>query len=89
MSVNLVPRDQSQFAAVLDTLALNFSRHQDVVVKLKTEGLQDLAEFRCFFDSEDHVGRWVSKLGLGNATLLQTARVRRAWSAVRLYFSAS
>ena len=28
----------------------------------------------------------LTKLGLGDATLLQTARVRRAWSAVRLYF---
>ena len=87
MSVNLVPRNQSQLtAASLDTLALNFSLHQDMVAKLKTEGLQDLEEFRFFFDSEDHVGRWVSKLGLGDATLLQTARVRRAWSAVGLYF---
>ena len=83
MSVNLVPRDQSQFAAALDTLALNL--HQDVVAKLKTEGLQDLEELR-FFDSEDHIGRWVSKLGLGDATLLQTAHARRAWSAVRLHF---
>ena len=58
----------------------------DVVAKLKAEGLQDLEELRFFFDSEDHVGRWVSKLGLGDTTLLQTARVRRAWAAVRLYF---
>ena len=36
MSVNLLPRDQSQFAAALDTLAMNFSLHQDVVAKLKT-----------------------------------------------------
>ena len=50
------------------------------MAKLKTEGLQDLEELRFFFDS-----RWVGKLGLGDATLLQMARVRRAWSAVRLY----
>ena len=43
-------------------------------------------ELRFFFDNEDHVGRWVAKLGFGDATLLQTARVRSAWSAVRLYF---
>ena len=58
----------------------------EVVAKLQSEGLQDLEELRFFFDSEDHVGRWVAKLGLGDATLLQTARVRSAWSAVRLYF---
>ena len=86
MSVNLVPCDQTQFAAALSTLALNFSLQDEVVAKLQSEGLQDLEELRFFFDSEDHVGRWVAKLGLGDATLLQTARVRRAWSAVRLYF---
>ena len=58
----------------------------EVVAKLKSEGLPDLEELQFFFDSEDHVGRWVSKLVLGDATLLQTARVRRAWSAVRLCF---
>ena len=82
MSVNLLPRDQTQFAAALSTLALNFSLQDEVVAKLQSEGLHDLEELRFFFDSEDHVGRWVAKL----ATLLQTARVRRAWSAVRLYF---
>ena len=85
MSVNLVPQDQTQFAAALSTPARNFSLQDEGVAKLKSEGLQDLEELRFFFDSEDHVGRWVSKLGLGDATLLQTARVRRAWSAVRLY----
>ena len=86
MSVNLVPRDHTQFAAALSTFALNFSLQDEVVAKLQSEGLQDLEELRFFFDSEDHVGLWVAKLGLGDATLLQTARVRRAWSAVRLYF---
>ena len=60
MSVNLVPRDQTQFAAALSTLAVNFSLQDEVVAKLKSEGLQDLEELRFFFDSEDYVGRWVS-----------------------------
>ena len=85
MSVNLVPRDQTQFAPALSTLASNFSLRDEVVAKLPSEGLQDLKELR-FFDSADHAGRWVAQLGLGVATLLQIARVRRAWSAVKLYF---
>ena len=40
MSVNLAPLDQSQFAAALDTLTLNFSLRQDVVAKLKAEGVR-------------------------------------------------
>ena len=84
MFVNLVPRDQTRCAAALSTLALNFGLQDEVVAKLQSEGFQDLEEF--FFDNENHVGRWVAKLGLGDATQLQTARVRRAWSAVRLYF---
>ena len=86
MSLSLVPRDAANFAAALSTLALNFSLDQAVVDKLKSEGLTHMEELRFLFDSEDHVGRWVAKLGLGDATLLQTARVRRMWSAVRLYF---
>ena len=35
------------------------------------------------------MGRWVSKIGLGDRAMLETARLRRAWSAVRLYFSTS
>ena len=48
------------------------------------EGLQDLEEWRFFFDSEERVGRGVTELGLGDASLLLNARSRRAWSAVRL-----
>ena len=89
MSQALVPREGSNFAVALDTLALNFSLAPEVVAKLKQEGLANLEELRFLFDNEEHVGRWVAKLSLGDATLLNTARLRRAWSAVRLYFTQS
>ena len=89
MSQALVPREGSDFAVALDTLALNFSLAPEVVAKLKQEGLANLEELRFLFDSEEHVGRWVAKLSLGDATLLNTARLHRAWSAVRLYFTQS
>eukprot|EP00439_Symbiodinium_sp_Y106_P034627 s3674_g4.t1 len=63
MSHSLVPRDGSNFAAALDTLALNFSLDPAVVTKLKAEGLPHLEELRFFFDNEDHVGRWEGPFG--------------------------
>ena len=46
-----------------------------------------MEELRFLFDNEEHVGRWIAKLNLGDATIIQTARMRRAWQAVRLYFT--
>ena len=89
MSQALVPREGSDFAVALDTLAFNFSLAPEVVAKLKQEGLANLEELRVLFDSEEHVGTWVAKLSLGDATLLNTARLRPSWSAVRLYFTQS
>ena len=74
MSQALVPREGSDFAVALDTLALNFSLSPEVVAKLKQEGLANLEELRFLFDSEEHVGKWVANLSLlGDATLLNTA----------------
>ena len=51
------------------------------------ESPSNLEELRLFFDSKDHVGRWVGKLNLGDTTMLQAARLRRAWSTLRVYFT--
>ena len=85
----LVPRDGTDFKASLDTLALNFSLAPEIQARILAEGLSHLEELRFFFDNEEHVGRWVAKLGLGDKTMLETSRLRRAWAAVRLYFSTS
>lgn len=89
MSQALVPRDGTDFKASLDTLALNFSLAPEIQARILAEGLSHLEELRFFFDNEEHVGRWVAKLGLGDKTMLETSRLRRAWAAVRLYFSTS
>eukprot|EP00439_Symbiodinium_sp_Y106_P014492 s6028_g2.t1 len=90
MSQTLVPRDGTDFKAALDTLALNFTLAPEVQAKLLAEGLiAILEELRFLFDNQEHVGRRVSKIGLGDRAMLETARLRRAWSAVRLYFSTS
>jgi len=89
MSQALVPRDGTDFKASLETLSLNFSLAPEIQAKLLAEGLTNLEELRFLFDNEEHVGRWVQKLGLGDRSMLETSRLRRAWSAVRLYFSTS
>ena len=89
MSQAKVPRDGTDFKESLDTLALNFSPAPEIQTRLLAEGLNHLEELRFFFDNEEHVGRWVAKLGLGDKTMLETSRLRRAWAAIRLYFSTS
>ena len=87
MAQSLVPRDGGDFKAALATLATNFSLAPEVTKRIESEGVTHLEELRYLFDSEEHVGRWITKLGLGDATIIQTARMRRAWQAVRLYFN--
>ena len=48
--------------------------------------MDNLDEFRFFFDEEAKVDAWVNRLSLGEEKALQAARVRRAWFAVRLLF---
>ena len=51
---------------------------------VETLKLQDLLDFAHVFDDSKHVQDKVSKMGLGEqAAPLQTARLRRAWHAVR------
>ena len=78
---------RNNFKASLNILALNFILAPEVQAKLLAEGFSNLEELRFLFDNEEHVGRWVSKIGLGDRAMLETAQLCRAWSAVRLNFS--
>jgi hypothetical protein len=49
-------------------------------------GVESLQEFGFLWASERAIETWVAKLGLGDKELLMTARVRRAWAAVGLYY---
>ena len=53
---------------------------------LVTLGVESLQEFRYLWATETAIETWVGKLGLGDKSLLMTARVRRVWAAVGLYF---
>lgn len=88
-SLQLVPSDGADAAATFRQLGINFSIAEAVTDALVKARLQNLEEFRFFFESEDKVQPWLSKLSLGEDAGLQGARVRRAWAAVSLYFKQS
>ena len=86
-SVALVPRAEQDIRAALHVLALNFSLNDKVVEELLKVGVRNLEEFRFLFEDEAKVGAFVAKIGLGDEATIQTARLRRAWTATRVYFS--
>lgn len=85
-SFNLVPRDGADFKITLESLQLNFDFSQDVLDALLKANIKNLEELRYFFESETEVGVWVQKLNLGDQQAIQTARVRRTWAALKVYF---
>ena len=86
-SVALVPRAEQDIRTALNVLALNFSLNDKVVEELLKVGVRNLEEFRFLFEDEAEVGAFVAKIGLGDEATIQTARLRRAWTATRVYFS--
>ena len=88
-SLQLVPSDGADAAATFRQLGINFSIAEAVTDALVKARLQNLEEFRFFFESEDKVQPWLAKLSLGEDAGLQGARVHRAWAAVSLYFKQS
>ena len=86
-SVALVPRAEQDIRTALNVLALNFSLNDKVVEELLKVGVRNLEEFRFVFEDEAKVGAFVAKIGLGDEATIQTARLRRAWTATRVYLS--
>ena len=84
-ALNLVPKAGTA-NQVFAELATNFKLADEVKDALIRAKLENLDEFRFFFDEESKVEPWVNKLKLGEDQGVQAARVRRAWAAVRLYF---
>ena len=82
-SVALVPRAEQDIRAARNVLALNFSLNDEVVEELLKVGVRNLEEFRFLFEDEAKVGAFVAKIGLGDEATIQTARLRRAWTATR------
>lgn len=55
----------------------------DALIKSKIDNLD---EFRFFFEDESKVEPWLGKLSLGEDKQIQAARLRRAWASVRLFY---
>ena len=84
-SVSLVPRGDTEIQAALSTLQLNFELHDTIARELLNTGVRNLEEFRFLCEDEVKIGTWVSKLSLGDAMAIQTARLRRAWTGHAKY----
>ena len=84
-----MPRDGTTTEDAFTKLATNFKLSEVVKDALIRSKLENLEEFRFLFDEESKVEPWVVKLKLGDDHTVQAARLRRAWSAVRLYFQQS
>ena len=65
---------------------LNFELHDTIAKEILNTGVRNLEEFPFLFEDEVKIGMWVSKLSLGDATAIQTARLRRAWTACKAHF---
>ena len=78
METDKVPLEKGSPEEILRKLGDNFSLDDGVVDALLRLGVESLQEFRFLWASEQAIETWVAKLGLGDKTLLMTARVRRA-----------
>ena len=85
-SFHLVPRAGADFRATLVSLQLNFEFADEILEALVKAKLKNLEEFRYFFESEAEIGVWVQRLNLGDVQGVQTARLRRTWAAVKVFF---
>ena len=86
METDKVPLEKGSPEEILRKLGDNFSLDDGVIDALLRLGVESLQEFRFLWASEQAIETWVAKLGLGDKALLMTARVRRAWAAVGLYY---
>ena len=72
----------------LRALGKHFKLQSNVVDHLVKAQIEDLEELRFFWDTEEKIEPWVQKIGITDETArnIQLARLRRAWSAVRLWY---
>ena len=82
------PSGEQSGEEALRALGKHFKLHTQVVDHLIKAQIEDLEEFRFFWDGEEKIESWVQKIGIADETArnIQLARLRRAWSAVRLWY---
>ena len=85
-STSLVPVEGPDIKATLDCLGKNFNLDSQVVEALLKSRIQNLEEFRFLFEDEGKIEPFLAKISLGEERLVQGARLRRAWTAVSLFY---
>lgn len=86
--LQLIPSPDLGAAATFETLGTNFKIDEAIIKHLLKVGLESLEEFRFFWDAEEKIDAWLAKVGLKEEDRnLQGARLRRAWAAVRLWYT--
>ena len=85
-SSGLVPKEGGTPEQSLASLGRNFNLDDAIVKGLIKEKIANLEEFRFFFHDGSQVDTWVSKIGVTDDKMVQVARLRRAWSAVSLFY---
>lgn len=85
-AISLVPRDGTTGEKVLTTLTTNFKIEDTILQGLVQAKIENLEEFRFFFEDESKIEPWTAKLKLGDDKSIQVARLRRAWAAVKMYY---
>ena len=86
ISTPSLPRDGADIRATLSKLQANFDLADAVIEALEKSQLKNLEEFWFLFDSEAEIVLWTARLKLGDQEQLQVARLRRTWSAVKLFY---
>ena len=85
-NVRLVPVESTTIQETMESLGMNFSLDPVVTKALLATKIQNLEEFRFLFEDESKVDTFLAKLQLGEDRLIQGSRLRRAWTAVTLYY---
>ena len=86
--LQLIPSPDLDATKTFETLGNNFKLDTTIVQYLLKIGLESLEEFRFFWDAEEKIEAWLIKVGIKEEDRnLQGARLRRAWAAVRLWYT--
>ena len=85
-SLTLIPTEGSDPKVSLEALGKNFELKPEVVDQLVKCQIKNFKEFRFFFGDGAQVETFITKLKLGDDRMIQTARLRRAWTAVCTYY---
>ena len=83
---DIVPTERGNKSATFDALVADFKMDEKIKKLFEGSPMESLEDFRYFFSDEKEIDPWVGADSsiTGQDLKLQVARVRRAWSAVRL-----